>query len=152
MRKTLLLVASLLSINCYAKDLVLTQVLIEHIDKMPAPVVKTKNATCTAMAEPASSTVDIDVTAYGRVSFTLINDSDISQVYWVDEYMCINGFGCTHVRNSTSLSPHKYGSGTANLGVKIAILDAGVYIDEASIQITGESTCFVQGDNYVNIS
>lgn len=152
MRKSIAaLVSSLIAINCYANDLKITQVLVEHIDRMPSTHVQTKSAMCTASANPATGFANQQTTATGHVTYTITNSTDVSQNYWIDEYMCINGFGCTHIRNTASLGDHLSGSGNGTL-YDSATMPKGTYTDQASIQVTGESTCFVQGSNSVYIN
>jgi hypothetical protein len=149
MKKTLLLTTALLSLNCHATDLVLTPVLIEHIDKMPVIKTQTKSATCTASASAGSGYAGNLITVFGNVTYTIYNTSGIQQNYWIDEYMCINGFGCTHGRFTTTVAPNGIGNGGGQLRADEYVASKGTYTDQATIQITGESTCFVQGSNSV---
>jgi hypothetical protein len=50
-----------------------------------------------------------------------------------------------------TLGAHLSGTGGGTLYVN-AVLGKGTYVDQASIQVTGESTCFVQGSNSVWIN
>lgn len=154
MIKFLPLVLLISSMNCYAdQPLKETTVLIEHIDKMP--VFKnpgTKSAMCTASANAVSGFVGQPVTASGYVSYVINNATSTAQNYWVDEYMCINGFGCTHIRNTVSLQAHLSGSGGGSIFNQEIISSKGNYVDQATIQVTGESNCFVQGSNTVYIN
>jgi hypothetical protein len=148
---TAALVSSFLAINCYANDLKITQVLIEHIDKMPLPTVSTKSAMCTASANSATGFANQQITVNGYVSYTITNSTTTSQNYWIDEYMCINGLGCTHIRNTATLGSHLSGNGGGVIYTS-AMMPKGTYTDQSSIQVTGESTCFVQGSNSVYIN
>lgn len=141
---------SIISASCYAGDLTLTKIFEEHIDKMPSVNVQTKSAMCTATANPAVGTSGQNITVTGFVNFTINNATDTAQNYWVDEYMCIVGHGCTHIRNTTSLGPHLSGSGSGTL-YDAALLNKGNYQDQSQIMITGESTCNVYGYNSVTV-
>jgi hypothetical protein len=150
MKKAILL-SMLIRINAYADDLNMKTILVEHIDKMPKPTVQTKDATCTASAAAAFGNVGYDFWVTGYLGFTIVNKTDITQNYWIDEYMCVNGVGCTHVRNTAVVGAGKSSSGNGTLSDKEVVFTPGTYVDQASVQITGESTCFVQGSNYVTI-
>lgn len=155
MRKILPIVALLSSFNCYAANdfvkLNPIQVLVEHVDKIPDNHVETKSAMCTASANAASGFANQPINVSGYVSYTITNGSTVSQNYWVDEYMCVNGYGCTHIRNTVSLGAHLSGSGGGTI-YNTETLGKGTYVDQASIQVTGESNCFTQGSNTVFIS
>lgn len=155
--KKLLYLILLASVNCYAIEPVYqplkeVNVLIEHLDKMPVlEHQETKDAMCTASAEPASGFANGTIIVEGYVTYALVNRTTTTQNYWVDEYMCVNGYGCTHIRNTVTLNPN--GTGDARgIIYNTETLPKGTFVDEATIQITGESTCFVQGSNTVSIS
>jgi hypothetical protein len=107
---------------------------------------------CTASANPASGKAGQNIMASGYVSYVITNNTASTQNYSIDEYMCINGFGCTHVRNSATLNSHMTGNGGGTISTTQYISSKGNYIDQSSIQITGESTCFVQGTSTVTVS
>ena len=155
--KMKLLVLSMLAVsNVYAAESIVqlkpVTVLIEHVDKIPSNHVSTKSAMCTASANPASGKAGQNIMASGYVSYVITNNTNSTQSYSIDEYMCINGFGCTHVRNSATLNAHMTGNGGGAISTTQYIANKGTYIDQSSIQVSGESTCFVQGSNTVTAS
>lgn len=157
MKAKVLLLAGLAGLAgaTYANEIVQlrpTPILIERVAAPPTSHVGTKSAMCTASANPASGKAGQMVTAGGYVSYVITNNTTIAQNYWVDEYMCINGVGCTHIRNTVTLNPHLSGNGGGAIATQQYIANKGNYVDQASIQVTGESTCFVQGSNTVSVS
>jgi hypothetical protein len=154
MRLKLLVLLLLISNAIYANDLNIIkteQSTISYEEYQAIKHVGTKSAMCTATANPASGFAGQNVTASGHVSYTITNNSSSTQNYWADEYMCINGASCTHIRNTVTLAAHLTGTGGGTLYTS-AVLGKGTYVDQASIQVTGESTCFVQGNNSVWIN
>lgn len=153
--KLKLIVLSLLASNLvYANDLKIISHEVTHItwSEYLASLhkVQTKNAMCTAYAEPANESSQQEIVVHGNLSYFISNTTKDSQNYWVDEYMCINGYGCTHVRDTIVLSSEGSGGGGGDLYNK-EYLQKGTYVDEATIQISGESTCFVQDSNKVTV-
>jgi|GEM_PF-3459577 len=151
MRK-LALLAMIMSANACAGEMQVKQILVEHVDSMPVVHVQTKSAMCTASANPASGKAGNNITASGYVSYVITNNTASTQSYGVDEYMCINGFGCTHVRQSVTVGAHMSANGGGAIMTTQYIPSKGTYIDQSSIQVSGESTCFVQGSNTVTVS
>jgi hypothetical protein len=153
--KVKLLVLSLLVSNfAYANDMKIIKTeenVISYEQFQAIKYVQTKSAMCTATANPASGFAGQNTTATGHISYTITNGSAATQNYWVDEYMCINGVSCTHARLTVTVGAHLSGSGSGAIFVN-AILGKGTYVDQATIQVTGESTCFVQGSNSVWIN
>jgi hypothetical protein len=146
-----LLVLLLTSNAIYANDLKIInteQNTISYEEYQTIKHVETKSAMCTATANPASGFAGQNITANGHVSYTITNATSATQSYWVDEYMCINGVSCTHIRNTVTLAAHLSGTGGGTLYTS-AVLGKGTYVDQATIQVTGESTCFIQGSNSV---
>jgi hypothetical protein len=150
--KKLALLAMLMSVNACASEMQVKQILVEHVDSMPVVHVQTKSAMCTASANPASGKAPVQLTASGYVSYVITNNTSTTQGYNVDEYMCINGIGCTHVRQAVTLGAHMSANGGGAISTSQYIANKGTYIDQSSIQVSGESTCFVQGSNTVTVS
>lgn len=113
---------------------------------------KTITATCQASADPAIGKAGEDISAFGNVSYSIYNDANDTQTYTIDEYMCINTFGCTHYRDYVTLDSHLSGNGGGVIGTKQYIETKGTYVDESTMQISGSSACFKQGSNTVTVN
>jgi hypothetical protein len=113
---------------------------------------KTTTATCQASADPASGKAGDEISAFGNVSYSIYNDANDTETYSIDEYMCINTFGCTHFRDYVTLDSHLSGSGGGVIGTKQYIENKGTYVDESTMQISGSSACFKQGSNTVTVN
>lgn len=155
MKLKLLVLSMLAASNVYADNLKIISTEVSHITDQEYNAIKhvqTKSAMCTASANPASGKAGQNIMASGYVSYVITNNTASTQGYSIDEYMCINGFGCTHVRQSATLNAHMTGNGGGAISTTQYIANKGTYIDQSSIQVSGESTCFVQGSNTVTAS
>jgi hypothetical protein len=152
MRLKLLAILLISSNLVYANDLKIIKTEINHIsyDQYLSEIkkVETKSAMCNASANATSGFAGQLTTVSGNVTFVITNNTSTTQNYWVDEYMCVNGFGCTHVRITSVIGAHLSGSG-GGLIYNQEMLPKGDFVDQATIQVTGESSCFVQGSNSV---
>jgi hypothetical protein len=155
--KIKLIILSLLASNfVYANNLKIISHEETHISwseyKDAVKLMKTTTATCQASADPASGKAGDEISAFGNVSYSIYNDANDAQTYSIDEYMCINTFGCTHFRDYVTLDSHLSGSGEGVIGTKQYIETKGTYVDEATMQISGSSACFKQGSNTVTVN
>lgn len=145
-----LIVLSVLSNSIIAQQLKPVEILREHVDGIPHPSVSGNPATCTATANPATGTVNKNFMITGTVTYSIINRTDRTQNYNIDEYLGIVGYVFTHVRKTISLAVNQSINWSESLSDS-EILAGGNYIDQASIQIAGDSTCFVIGQNTVTV-
>lgn len=152
MKKYLLLLSAFLCTNCHAEGGRLISEFIDHVDKIPDVHVQTKNATCTASANYVQATAGDMVKATGSISYTLYNPSNTVQTYKIDKYMCINGFGCTHEQDTLQLDCGGSVNDNDDLYTEDYIENPGQYVDQASVQISGDSSCVVNGYNTVSVN
>lgn len=155
MKLKLIALSLLVTSSAYANDYPTVQlhpirILTEHVKEPPHTQLGSKGAMCTASANPASGTGGQMITVNGYVSYSITNNTTVSQNYWADEYMCVNGYGCTHTRDTVTLSAHLNGNGGGAV-YNTELLPKGSFVDQSSIQISGESTCFTQGSNTVTM-
>ncbi len=153
--KKIILCTLLIPVISYANNLKIIDQQVEKISYEEFQKIKhvqTKSAMCMASAQPAMGKAGTMVTASGYVNYVINNMSNVSQNYWIDVYMCINGIGCTHSKNTVTLGANLSGNGGYPIATSQYIATKGTYIDQASIQISGESTCFVQGSSTVTVN
>ena len=145
-----LMVLSALSTLTFAQEPQVTEILREKVDRIPAPSVSTNPASCTATANPATGSSTTGVTVHGTVTYSIINRTDRTQSYNIDEYLGIVGYVFTHVRKTITLNMNQSITHSDSLSDS-EILAGGNYTDQASIQIAGDSTCYVIGQNTVTV-
>lgn len=145
-----LMVLSALSTLTFAQEPQVTEILREKVDRIPAPSVSNNPAACTATADPATGSSTTGVTVRGTVTYSITNRTDRTQNYNIDEYMGIVGYVFTHVRKTITLNVNQSITHSENI-YDSEILPGGNYIDQASIQIDGDSVCYVIGQNTVTV-
>jgi hypothetical protein len=107
-------------------------------------------ASTKAIANPASGIANQNTIASGSVTYSITNNTSATQSYIIDRYMCINNSHCTHYRDSITVGSGKTNGGTSTITAN-AVLPAGNYEDEASIQISGFESSYAKGVNSVMV-
>lgn len=158
---TICTIVSLIFLCINAQAYVGTGIITEHSEEYRVPLPKnllnkvqlgTSNANTTATAYEASALANENVTATGYVTYYIVNDTTTNQNYWVDEYMCIDGENCTHIRKTISLNPNLSTEGADTISTGGVYTKKQTHQDEAIVQVTGVSNSYAQGVNNVYIN
>lgn len=145
-----LIVLSALSTLTFAQQPQITEILREKVDKIPLPSVSGNPAACTATANAATGSINKNFMITGKVTYSITNRTGTTQNYNIDEYLGIVGYVFTHVRKTIILSANQSINWSDSLE-ESEILPFGYYTDQASIQISGDSPCYVIGQNTVTV-
>lgn len=151
MKKLAIALLALTAINCHADGFKIISKQTYHVDSVPKKESTTDKADCYPYAYAVSGATGTTITATGKDNYQITNSTNDHKSYVIDEYMCIDGFGCDLTEYHGQLGPYNSGSGLDPIEYSTVIDKAGSYTDRAIIDISGDAICHVEVTNNVTV-
>jgi len=151
MKKLAIALLALTAINCYADGFKIISKQTYHVDSVPKKDGSNDTAQCIPYAYVANGVVGETTTATGQLNYGITNASNEHKSYVIDEYMCIDGFGCTLTEYHGQLGPFNSGGSNDPVEHSEIINVAGHYTDRSIIDISGDATCHFEATNNVTV-
>lgn len=119
----------------------------EKFKEMP----QTNSASTTATAYYSTAAQNSNAYVSGYVTGNIHNQSQSTQVYYVDKYMCVENSNCFHTKDTYQLITNASQSINAGVSTTAYMSVKGDFEDEAIISISGYESNSAKGTNKVHV-